>query len=428
MKNNLSYIYARTDLIQIFILALFLSPTLSAQNTTSYSIKSHAITLESERALIVVDPSITFLYVAGSDFNGFDNIRGAKFKATIDGNFSAGGELLERQSTLSPFLTDFSRKSDRLPGWGRFKTLSSLTETDIPLKVDVARATGFIEWSEKGNKSEAKGFNARLANEAINFGWAHSPILLNRDDIPYPSVKVGWGNTNLDFDLRAFQWVGNVRGPLGSTTEPLFNRIHGALASGKYNSESWGVAMLFGSAKEVSQDTSNIDNISAISISGFTLFDNIRLLWEVSKSSTAEEGFSWQLGGEYTQDNIKIGVNHYVTQADLYGGNGGTEWSNAGIPLGIMTGGNSKSSVIYAEYRNILLPKWIILSEVGALKSTQYDYDLKWVKANISRVIIEDWDLCGRVSFEYIIPADNFSEGPSGWIINMGIIHGIINP
>ena len=428
MKNNLNGYSGRLNIIQIFIFTLVLSPSLSAQNTTSYSIKSHAITLESERALVVVDPSISFLYLVGEDFHGINNIRGAKFKATFDGHFKAGGELLERQSTLSPFLTDFSRQSNRLPGWGRFKTISSLTDTGVPLKVDVARATGFLEWSEKVSQGEAKGFHARLSNEAQSFGWAHSPLLLNREDVPYPTAKIGWQNSKLTFDVRAFQWIGDVRGPMGSTTEPLFNRIHGTLASGKYNTDSWGVAMLFGRAKELSQDTSSISHINAISLSGFALFHDVRLIWEMSKSSASEEGFSWQVGGEYARENMKSGINHYVTQAGLYGEDGGTEWSHSGIPLGVMTGGQSKSSVIYAEYRNKLLPKWILFSECGILKSAQFDYDLKWIKANVGRVILEDWDLCGTLSFEHIIPVDHLSEGPSGWMMSIGISHGIINP
>jgi hypothetical protein len=364
----------------------------------------------------------------GEDFHGINNIRGAKFKATFDGHFKAGGELLERQSTLSPFLTDFSRQSNRLPGWGRFKTISSLTDTGVPLKVDVARATGFLEWSEKVSQGEAKGFHARLSNEAQSFGWAHSPLLLNREDVPYPTAKIGWQNSKLTFDVRAFQWIGDVRGPMGSTTEPLFNRIHGTLASGKYNTDSWGVAMLFGRAKELTQDTSSISHINAISLSGFALFHDVRFIWEMSKSSASEEGFSWQVGGEYARENMKAGINHYVARAGLYGEDGGTEWSHSGIPLGVMTGGQSKSSVIYAEYRNKLLPKWILCSEFGTLKSAQFDYDLKWIKANLGRVILEDWDLCGTLSFEHIIPVDHLSEGPSGWMMSFGISHGIINP
>lgn len=427
MKNNLNGDSGRRDIIQIFIFTLFLSPSLYAQNTTSYSITSHAITLESERAIVVVDPSISFLYLVGQDFHGVNNIRGAKFKATIDGHFKAGGELLERQSILSPFLTDFSRQSNRLPGWGRFKTISSLTETDSPLKVDVARATGFIEWSENVGKDEAKGFHARLSNEAQSFGWSHAPLLLNKDDVPYPTAKMGWENTKLHFDVCAFQWVGDERGPMGSTTEPLFNRMQGMVSTGKYTSDSWGIAMLFGRAKEVSQDTSSSSHIQAISLSGFTLFHDFRFIWEMAKSSASEEGVSWQVGGEYSRKNTKVGIHHFVTQAGLYGGDGGTEWSHSGIPLGIMTGGQSKSSVMCAEYRNKLLPKWILYSECGSLKSVQYDYDLKWIKANISRVILKDWDLCGMLSFEHLFQVDPLSEGPSGWMMSLGITHGIIN-
>ena len=426
MKNNLNGYAERRNIIQSFIFVLVLSPSLSAQNTTSYSIKSHAITLESERALVVVDPSISFLYLVGQNFQGVNNIRGAKFNATIDGHFKAGGELLERQSILSPFLADFSRQSNRLPGWGRFKTISSLTETDEPLKVDVARATGFIEWSEKMGKDEAKGFHARLSNEAQSFGWAHAPILLNKDDVPYPTAKIGWQNSKLHVDLRAFQWIGDVRGPMGSTTEPLFNRMHGMVSTGKYTADAWGIAMLYGRAKEVAQDTSSSSHIQAISLSGFTLFHDFRITWEMAKSSASEKGLSWQLGGEYTRKKLKIGIHHFVTQAGLYGEDGGTEWSHAGIPLGIMTGGQSKSSVICAEYRNKDLPKWLLFSECGALKSAQYDYDLKWIKANISRVILEDWDLCGTLSFEHLFPVDQLSEGPSGWMMSFGITHGIL--
>jgi hypothetical protein len=186
--------------------------------------------------------------------------------------------------------------------------------------------------------------------------------------------------------------------------------------------------MLFGRAKELTQDTSSIRHINAISLSGFALFHDVRLIWEMSKSSASEEGFSWQVGGEYARGNMKAGINHYVTQAGLYSEDGGTEWSHSGIPLGVITGGQSKSSMIYAEYRNELLPKWILFSECGTLKSAQYDYDLKWVKANVGRVILEDWDLCGTLSFEHIIPVDHLSEGPSGWMISFGITHGIINP
>ena len=81
--------------------------SLQAQISTTYSLRHHAITFKSDRAEIVVDPAITFKYLSSDSYSGFDNIRGATFTAKIDSNFTAGGALFERQSTLSPFLSEF---------------------------------------------------------------------------------------------------------------------------------------------------------------------------------------------------------------------------------------------------------------------------------------------------------------------------------
>ena len=133
------------------VLALFICVSIQAQISTTYSLRHHAITFKSDRAEIVVDPAITFKYLSSNSYSGFDNIRGATFTAKIDSNFTAGGALYERQSTLSPFLSEFALQTSSMPGWGRFKTLDSWAEN--PRTIDIAKAIGFLAWSKNSLKA-----------------------------------------------------------------------------------------------------------------------------------------------------------------------------------------------------------------------------------------------------------------------------------
>ena len=79
--------------------------------------------------LVVVDPvvqafagSIRTTDAAGNPQarTWWDNIRGARFQAIIDGKWQLGGELLERQGLAEPLL-GYWAATDRIPGWGRAK-------------------------------------------------------------------------------------------------------------------------------------------------------------------------------------------------------------------------------------------------------------------------------------------------------------------
>ena len=427
MENKRSAFKSFQNFAFFLSLSLFaaFSNTLSGQISTTYSLRSHAITFKSDRSTVTLDPAITFLWLIGDGYTGFDNTRGATFHAEIDGNFTAGGQLLERQSTLSPFLSNFSRTSSRLPGWGRFKTISPVLETELPLIVDIAKATGFINWA--GNIGPLEGINVKLSNDPINFGWGRSPLLLSREDVPYPSLNLGWENDSYHLAFNAVEWIGDTRGVIGGTTEALFSQSRAFLISGGYENEVWGISSLVGRASE----SDSIKSISALSLSGFVEINDFSSKWEVatSTSSFSTDGISWSLTGEYSHENISAGVNLVSTKRQLYGLANETTWSNAGIPLGVITGGDTKTSSLYFDFRNKTSTTWVFQTEMGTLKNVNYDYNFTWVRGRCSRVISESWNMFGTVCFDYIItPSSNdLPQNPSGNMLSMGIIHGISN-
>ncbi|PCJ82725.1 MAG: hypothetical protein COA49_01290 [Bacteroidetes bacterium] len=425
MKNRRSShksLISLTCILSLYLFAPF-SNTLLAQNSTTYSLKSHAITFKSDRATITLDPALTLLWLSGEGYSGFNNTRGAKFQAEIDRNFTAGGQLLERQSTLSPFLSNFSRASGRLPGWGRFKDISQDNDEGDPLIVDVAKATGFIAW--EGSINTIKGIHFRLSNEAFNFGWGRSPLLLNKDDAPYPSLNLGWKDTKYHFDFHAVKWIGETRGPIGSTTESLFTQSRAIFISGGYKTKSWGIASLIGSVRE----SDSTKSLSTFSMSGFSRVRKFSGTWEIvtSSSSFSTDGISLQLGGKYSLKKISTGINIISTKKDLYGLENEAHWSNAGLPLGIITGGDTKMSSIYFDFKTPTTTKWIFKVELGSLISKDYDYDFKWVRSSFSRVISKSWDMFGTISMDYTLKSLNTTQNPTGHIISVGIIHGITN-
>jgi len=425
MKNKRPSLKSFISLISILSLYLFapFSNALLAQNSTTYSLKSHAITFKSDRSTITLDPALTLLWLSGEGYSGFNNTRGAKFQAEIDGSFTAGGKLLERQSTLNPFLSNFSRASGRLPGWGRFKNISVDNDGDTPLIVDVAKATGFIAW--EGSINSINGIHVRLSNEAFNFGWGRTPLLLNMDDAPYPSINLGWKDTKYHLDFHAVKWIGETRGPIGNTTESLFTQSRAIIVSGGYKSENWGISSLMGRVSE--SDSTN--SMSSFSVSGFSRKNGFLGTWEVvtSSASFSTEGISWQLGGGYSLKKISTGINIISTKRDLYGRENEAHWSNAGLPLGIITGGDTKMSSIYFDFKTPTITKWIFQVELGTLKSKDYDYDFSWVRGRCSRVLSKSWDMFGTISVDYTLKSLNAPQNPSGHMISVGIIHGITN-
>ena len=388
------------------VLALFICVSIQAQISTTYSLRHHAITFKSDRAEIVVDPAITFKYLSSDSYSGFDNIRGATFTAKIDSNFTAGGALYERQSTLSPFLSEFALQTSSMPGWGRFKKLDSATWGENPRTIDIAMAIGFLAWSQNSLK-------AKIEIGAQRFGWSKSPLMLSNEDVPYPSVKFGWVKSAYFADISINQWVGSKRdGAVGS--EYIIRNINKAIiSSAGFSNENFAIALLFGRTLEPS--------ISVVSLAGRFVKNEGFINYEAATSSRSTSGPSYQIGAGYNGDKFRTGLNIIRTKDGLYGDGEEMIWSNATIPLGVITGNNTKMSSVYFTFKNSDSAKWYFNCEAGLFSNAHYnsnDNFSRFTKGSITRVFSQDWDMGLTLSVEAFKGHDP--------MLGIGVVHGII--
>jgi hypothetical protein len=395
-------------MIRSFLLVgvLFICVSLQAQISTTYSLLHHAITFKSDRAEIVVDPAITFKYLCSDSYSGFDNIRGATFTAKIDSNFTAGGALFERQSTLSPFLSEFALQTYSMPGWGRFKILDGATWGDNPRTIDIAMAIGFLAWSQNSLK-------AKIEIGATRFGWNKSPLMLSHEDVPYPSVKFGWFKSDYFADVSISQWVGSTKEGAIEVDYLIRNINKAIISSAGFSNENFAIALLFGHTLEPS--------ISIVSLAGRFVKNEGFINYEAATSSRSTSGPSYQIGAGYNGDKFRTGLNIIRTKDGLYGDGEEMIWSNAMIPLGVITGNNTKMSSVYFTFKNSDSAKWYFKCEVGAFSNAHYNLNddfSRFTKGSITRVFSQDWDMGLTLSIEAFKGHDP--------MLGIGVVHGII--
>lgn len=178
------------------------------------------------RNLIVVDPVVQAY--AGSiqttDAEGnpqsrtwWDNIRGARFQGIIDGQWQAGGELLERQGLAEPLL-GFWAVDNRIPGWGRAKLgkdggFNSIDEAYF----DVMITRGWV-----GRQHRAWGWDAGV--DALHIGAGRTSAFLSRHSVPAPYMRVTHCRSTNRTSVWSTRWMSTRRGPIGETAESLLER------------------------------------------------------------------------------------------------------------------------------------------------------------------------------------------------------------
>ena len=149
----------------------------------------------------------------------WDNIRGARFQAEIDGQFHIGGELLERQGVAEPLLGLWAVQK-RIPGWGRSKLgRNSGWNTVDQAYYDVSRARGWTGWSN-GIWSADAGI------DALHFGAGRTSALISKTSAPAPYSRIGFDQKHHRTEFTISQWMSDERGPTGETAESLLNRSH----------------------------------------------------------------------------------------------------------------------------------------------------------------------------------------------------------
>jgi hypothetical protein len=157
----------------------------------------------------------------------WDNIRGARFRARIDGMWYVGGELLERQGVASPMLGHWAAQN-MIPGWGRSKLgRDNGFNTAENAYYDVSRARGWCGWSNSTWFVDA-------GIDALHIGAGNSSAFLSLEAAPAPYVRVAHETGNHLSSIWLTRWIGTIRGPLGETAESLLNR-----SSALFAVQSW---------------------------------------------------------------------------------------------------------------------------------------------------------------------------------------------
>ena len=175
---------------------------------------------------IVVDPIVQVMagaiQIDGEESKTqtiWDNIRGARFQAELDGQFHIGGELLERQGVAAPLLGRWAVQK-RIPGWGRSKLgRNSSWNTVEQAYYDVSRARGWTGWSNGV-------WSADAGIDALHFGAGRASALISKTSAPAPYTRIGFEQKHHRTEFTLSQWMSDERGPVGETAESLLNRSH----------------------------------------------------------------------------------------------------------------------------------------------------------------------------------------------------------
>lgn len=187
--------------------------------------------------LVVVDPvvqafagSIRTTDAAGNPQTRtwWDNIRGARFQAIIDGKWQLGGELLERQGLAEPLL-GYWAATDRIPGWGRAKVgKDGAYDTVEEAYFDVMFTRGWV-----GREYKAWGWDAGV--DALHIGAGRSSAFLSRHAVPAPYLRVTHRKASHRTSAWSTRWMSTRRGPLGETAESLLERSRALFLTHQHN-------------------------------------------------------------------------------------------------------------------------------------------------------------------------------------------------
>lgn len=198
-------------------------------------------------AVVVVNPLMDLRIGGGSNGTVFENNRGARFEAVIDGEWRVRGTLQERQGAADPLTShwahatsDFEAGTVALPGWGRAKWIDRTSyQPGTPLRFDASRATTTLE-----RQVERLEFRAGLDHQ--HEGSGRGSAFWSRHAAPLPFM----GLSHEGKKWHAGGWVGSAigseRGPIGATAESLYARQRvSRFGVGMHDGQSWSTDVLW---------------------------------------------------------------------------------------------------------------------------------------------------------------------------------------
>lgn len=188
----------------------------------------HLLDFSTDRSTVVVDPLLDLAWgpVRPAPETAWLNIRGATFAANWDGQWRAWGSLEEHQSIRTGAEAWWTAMNGSLPGWGRAKLGrdGGQWRTADSLYADVARAEGGVQWRAP-QASALAGLSAKAAIERWDWGLDEATlgtISKHASTAPSPCIELAWAGPSSITSVQIRKWVLDERGPLGATSESLF--------------------------------------------------------------------------------------------------------------------------------------------------------------------------------------------------------------
>lgn len=217
------------------------------------SLSEHALSWTTPRLNLVLDPWITFRRISGTESGmaspaqewtePWDNLRGARFEAQLDGVWELAGSLEEWQGLPSPWDAMWMSESSFLPGWGRAKTTPGG-------RMDVARARGRSTYRHELAPGDTLSCMAAYAPAS----WGHLPSALtfSNESASFPQAGMSWSRgESFVAEAKAARWTGTERSPLGGSTESLFRQSDAGWVQAlwRWNRQN-DLGLLVGSSRE----------------------------------------------------------------------------------------------------------------------------------------------------------------------------------
>ncbi|MGB1481038.1 MAG: hypothetical protein ACPG66_06660 [Flavobacteriales bacterium] len=196
----------------------------------AWSVQEHLLTWQTPHLDLTLDPWITIRHVVGTASSAaeqeltepWDNLRGARFEARLDGVWEVSGSLEELQGI--PAAWDLLTVADlsALPGWGRAKTTAGG-------RVDVARARVQTTHSQALGSQDSLSWSVAYA--PVSWGDLPSQLTFSGRAASFPHGSVAWKRPNWTWSATAARWTGTERGPDGGSTESLFRQTDAVWSS-----------------------------------------------------------------------------------------------------------------------------------------------------------------------------------------------------
>lgn len=382
----------RSDWSRLFgLILLLMSPGLA--RALSADSTRHLLDFSSDRSVVVVDPLLDLAWgpVRPAPDFAWLNIRGATFSASWDEQWQAWGSLEEHQSIRTGAEAWWTAMNGSLPGWGRAKLgRDGGWRTADSLYVDVARAEGGFQWCAP-TTSPLAGWSAKASID--RWAWGLDAAVLGTisketTTAPSPAIEIQRSGAASNTWLQIRKWVLDERGPLGETSESLFE---------------WTQSYILGHEQMLH------DNLRAEVVAGHTRLAAADRLtgsgWD--KPTTA----TW-LGGLVTwqQPTWWVGA-EAATEWTLAAHQGvrwlaacGKVWSSGQITLEhLQRPGSAEARALAPADRSLLthagLPMGTVWSQATSLRWTN-----QWAKlGDISTTLSGSWtDYGERVSVDFI--------------------------